>query len=319
VKQKSIVIVHANCPDGHTAAWLYKKFKGDADFVYANYGDKPPDVKGREVWMIDFSFPREVMIKDIIVPSLRTTVLDHHQTAQAALDKIHHDIRNMGIQRTGDVIQFDMTRSGAGMAFDYFEDELNKAKGFKAFRPHGDRKVKLVDYIEDRDLWKLKQPDTKAVSAWIFTQPYTFEAWDELEKTPIEEMARKGEAILKYIDLYGDKACAMARMEHVGGYAVPTINIAYMNCSDHVNKLLDKYPEAKFAVGYFRRGDGQWQFSLRSRADFDCSEVAKTYGGGGHKQAAGFQVDVLPWMEIQELQPEELAKGTSSAEPDTTN
>ena len=79
---------------------------------------------------------------------------------------------------------------------------------------------------------------------------------------------------------------------------MPTINLPYMNCSDHVNRLLlESWPDlgAQVAAGYFRRGDGKWQFSLRSTAPFDCSEIAKRFGGGGHPQAAGFTVDRLPW------------------------
>jgi nanoRNase/pAp phosphatase (c-di-AMP/oligoRNAs hydrolase) len=32
------------------------------------------------------------------------------------------------------------------------------------------------------------------------------------------------------------------------------------------------------------------EFSLRSVGDFDVSEIAKSFGGGGHKNAAGFKV-----------------------------
>jgi uncharacterized protein len=31
------------------------------------------------------------------------------------------------------------------------------------------------------------------------------------------------------------------------------------------------------------------QWGLGSMGDFDVSEIAKAYGGGGHKNAAGFQ------------------------------
>lgn len=37
-----------------------------------------------------------------------------------------------------------------------------------------------------------------------------------------------------------------------------------------------------------------WTFSLyTTKPEIDCNEIAKLYGGGGHKQAAGFQVDRL--------------------------
>jgi uncharacterized protein len=40
----------------------------------------------------------------------------------------------------------------------------------------------------------------------------------------------------------------------------------------------------------------KWTVSLYStRDDVDCGEIAKSFGGGGHKGAAGFQCDVLPF------------------------
>ena len=35
--------------------------------------------------------------------------------------------------------------------------------------------------------------------------------------------------------------------------------------------------------------DGKvWKFSIRSRGDIDCIPIAQKFGGGGHKNAAGF-------------------------------
>ncbi|MFN3821964.1 MAG: DHH family phosphoesterase, partial [bacterium] len=36
-------------------------------------------------------------------------------------------------------------------------------------------------------------------------------------------------------------------------------------------------------------GPGEWKVSLRSRVSLDVSKVAKFFGGGGHKKAAGFK------------------------------
>ena len=73
------------------------------------------------------------------------------------------------------------------------------------------------------------------------------------------------------------------------------MNIAHVNASEHLNGLLEKHADAPFVASYFRREDGLWQFSLRSRKGFDVSEIAKHYGGGGHAQAAGFTLTRLPW------------------------
>jgi phosphoesterase RecJ-like protein len=45
------------------------------------------------------------------------------------------------------------------------------------------------------------------------------------------------------------------------------------------------------AVIFFRKSDGdQYRVSLRSKGAIDVGAVAKQYGGGGHKNAAGCTV-----------------------------
>ena len=48
-------------------------------------------------------------------------------------------------------------------------------------------------------------------------------------------------------------------------------------------------------MSWFRHRDGNYIYSLRSRADsgIDVSAIAKKYGGGGHKNAAGFKLEYL--------------------------
>ena len=297
--RRPLVIYHSPCYDGHTAAWVFRKFRGEeADFVGVNYGKgvEPPDCKGRIVYCLDFCFDRDTMINKVIIPSQSTTVYDHHKTHEAALDGILEEIRHKkGLQRSGDKIVFDVSRSGAGITYDELEREHSKRTGFLTPRHGGRRPLWLVDYIEDRDIWAWKLPDSKAVAAYTTIVPMTFEDWDVLANAKIEDIVERGQAVQAYIEAYGNKACESARMEKIGNYKVPTINIQYMNCSEHVGKLAELHPTAKFAAGYYRSLTGSWKFSLRSRGDFDVSEVALKYGGGGHKAAAGFEVESLPW------------------------
>lgn len=59
------------------------------------------------------------------------------------------------------------------------------------------------------------------------------------------------------------------------------------------------------ALGWWQRFDGKFQFSLRSRGDIDVSEIAKKFGGGGHKNAAGFQLKTLPeWVVASPTRPD---------------
>ena len=49
-------------------------------------------------------------------------------------------------------------------------------------------------------------------------------------------------------------------------------------------------------ITFCRRSDRKWNVSLYStKADIDCGAIAKSFGGGGHKGAAGFQCTELPF------------------------
>lgn len=49
----------------------------------------------------------------------------------------------------------------------------------------------------------------------------------------------------------------------------------------------------------FHYADGQWYFSLyNENKEVDCSAIAKQFGGGGHKGAAGFRVNDIEFLKI---------------------
>jgi oligoribonuclease NrnB/cAMP/cGMP phosphodiesterase (DHH superfamily) len=199
-------------------------------------------------------------------------VIDHHKTAM-------EDCRDL------DFCIFNMERSGAGMAWEYFfYDE-----------PCPD----WILRIEDRDLWKFVYPDTKTIQAYISSLPLTFENWDELNNTPIETMVKNGKAIERYIESYCERAAQEARkIEWPPGVRGVTVNVPYQAASEMASYLLTQHKDCVFSMGWFQRGDGKVQFSLRSRGDYDVSEVAKMVGGGGHRSAAGFALPLGEALDI---------------------
>ena len=78
------------------------------------------------------------------------------------------------------------------------------------------------------------------------------------------------------------------------GTQVPVIrtNKHYL-ISDTCNRLCQKYPEHPFAANcYSQKSPKMEKWSLRSIGEFDVSLLATQFGGGGHKNAAGFTVDL---------------------------
>ena len=180
-------------------------------------------------------------------------------------------------------VLFDMERSGAGMAWDYFFPNIGRPK--------------LIDHIEDRDLWRFKLPHTRAISAALFSYPYDFDVWDELmrssffeEETTLARLAKDGEAIeRKHHKDVADLVEATKRRMVIAGISVPVANLPYIYSSDAGHLMAEGEP---FAACYWDTPDGR-VFSLRSQDDgADVSSVAVQYGGGGHARAAGFRMPI---------------------------
>ena len=287
-----LCIYHGNCDDGFGAAWVVRKAFGDGvQFVPGIYGKDPPDVADKNVLMVDFSFKRPVLEGMLQSGDARQAmtilILDHHKTAAADLAGIKHpeDSYDPATWRNrweswGEWpvrAIFDMDRSGAQLAWDYLFD--------------GEPRPKMIDYIGDRDLWRFALGDaTKQFSAALRTYPMTFEAWDEIAANP-EKLLAEGAVVLKAHTANITKFMADAYQDEVGGHRVPVVNVPYHYASDTAHALLQAYPDAPFTACWFKRGDGMVQWSLRSEdSRLDVSEIAKQFGGGGHRNAAGFQL-----------------------------
>jgi hypothetical protein len=266
----TLVIYHAGCPDGFAAAWSVWHEYGDwARYEPWQYGDEPPFRAAGEqrLVIVDFSFKRPVMERLIAEwPSL--ICLDHHKTAQADLEGLPG-------------CYFDMERSGAAMAWDYFSDGMP--------RPW------VIDYVQDRDLWRFALPNSREVSAWTMAQPHTFEAWDALAAGGVENAVRLGGAIRIHVAHYCEHMAKQTRLGRVGGLTMPVVNAPMFNVSDLLHAVCLEYSALNncpvAACAWWVRADGKVQHSLRSVGDIDVSEIAKQYGGGGHKNAAGFEAD----------------------------
>lgn len=267
-----ICLYHYPCQDGFTAAWAAWQVHPDWDFVPVKHGDPPPDVTGKFVYMLDFSYKRPIIL-EMAKQATFIRILDHHASAEKDLVDLPPNVW----------VQFDMSKSGARLSWDYFHGGLVK-----------DRPM-LIDYVEDRDLWKFRFPETKAVSSWLFSKDYDFDNWNYYAQIlddpdniiPVKNM---GEAILDKHNKDVVELLQNKYMIEIGGHSVWTANLPYTFASDAAGILAKNTP---FGSTYFYDGEG-FVFSLRSDSKgIDVSEVAGLYGGGGHKHAAGFKIKSL--------------------------
>jgi oligoribonuclease NrnB/cAMP/cGMP phosphodiesterase (DHH superfamily) len=255
-----IIISHKSCMDGMASAWVCKKRYPTAEVYFAQYGEPMPEIPYySSVIMVDFSYPREQLEKLHNQVEKRLIVLDHHKTAQKDLDGLPY-------------AQFDMNECGATLAWEYCFPDVERPL--------------ILDYVKDRDLWLWALPNSREVSAALQLHVQTFEDFNTLE---IDSLIKDGITILSYQRKMVNSLSDKAKIEDVGGYSVPTVNSPVLQ-SEIGERLLELYPQHPFAAIYFQLDLNTRVFSLRSRKDFDVSVVAKTFGGGGHAQAAGFKV-----------------------------
>ena len=243
-----------------TAAWAVWKALGDGDYVPANHGDAPPEVVGRDVVIVDFSYRRAIM-EQMHAEAKSLLVLDHHKSAQADLEGLPFAV-------------FDMQRSGAGMAWDWFHP--------------GQARPALVDLVEDGDLWRHALHGTKEFQLRLEMEPMDISNWDriaEMSNQKLEVFISEGAVLKRAFD--GEVALLLADRYVVtlageSGLAVNATSRYSSELGHHLAALSDSFGMV------WRQLDGKLKISLRSSGAYDVALLAAKFGGGGHRNAASF-------------------------------
>lgn len=248
---------HANCADGFGAAWSAWKVLGDsAGYHPVRHGDPMPPVplNGR-LAIVDFAYPRS-QLEELAERVEALVVLDHHLSAA-------QDLEGLPFAR------FDMKKSGARMAWEYWHpnEELPE----------------LLAYVEDRDLWNWALPESREVTLAVSQRVFDFQTWEKYE---VSQLKVEGRVLLTYQQSLVSRAVSKTYWTELDGFQIPVVNSLLFQ-SEIGDELCKRHREAPFAGVYYQRGDSE-AWSLRSIGDFDVSEVAARFGGGGHRNAAGF-------------------------------
>lgn len=276
-----LILYHGrNCPDGFgaaLAAWLY--YGDRAEYVGLDHGDVAtiddlPPVQGRAVYILDFSFANEVMAA-IDERAAKLVMLDHHKSAAEKLT---------GFACRCGVVHFDMGKSGARLAWEFFH-------------PH-EPVPALLQYVEDRDIWKWEFAESAAFLSALDMEAQGFERWREIAAFTPEQlqqfMARGAAMDEKFRKLAADIAEG-AQPLVFNGVAGLMVNAPGM-----FHSLVGDILSAK--TGTFglmwSAGDKGVKVGLRSQRNFDCIALAESMGGGGHAQACGFKMKVERLAEL---------------------
>ena len=321
---KPLVLYHANCADGFGAAFAAWTGLGDeAEYVPMQYGkedesfwrledgqfDSEFQILNREIYILDFSFSKWVM-EGLFSLAKCVVWLDHHASAfkehgftpnapgEPAVEPLtHHHV------------VLDNNKSGAMLAWEYFHP--------------GTEVPILIRHIDDYDRWQFKLEGTKEFNKALWSRaPWSFSGWKNLlgnnpahHLSMVLAMRTEGAAILRAHDqnvqsvVKGSaRECWIKAPEPIDlpGSFLDEVTQGWQglaaNCPPHLtsdvgHELANQ--SGTFGLLWSIDKDGQCKCSLRSNGGYDVSAIAKAFGGGGHAQAAGFEVPIttlLGWL-----------------------
>lgn len=267
-----LIIYHANCLDGYGSAFAAQHHFGEhgCELLAASHGEAVPECRDREVYLVDFSFSRAILTQ-ICTQAATVTIIDHHVSALKELEGLDQQQHNLRLI-------FEMQHSGAVLTWRWFF-------------PHQPVPELLLD-VEDRDLWNWQRPGSEIRTAAMMSYPYSYSQWRSWvsgEGTS-QQLQQEGEAINRFRSQMIERYKKRAVIGNVAGYQVPIVNCPSEIASELIGALSEGHP---FAAGYMDKG-GKRGWSLRSHGEQgeDVSLIAAGFGGGGHRNAAGFSTPI---------------------------
>lgn len=293
---RPLCIYHGGCDDGFAAAWCVRSALGnDVEFYPGVYQKEPPPHEGRDVLFVDFSYKRPVL-EAMAQRASSILILDHHKTAQEDLAGVEKAPRHIDWRDAAKIdggnnrmfALFDMERSGAVLAWDYFIGDGKAVAWSPAMVRHN---RDFIEYIQDRDLWRKQLPNGDEFTIALRSYPQDFKVWDDLVRRGPKDLIVEGRSLQRYYRLRVEELKRSAYQATLAGHPIWIANAPYFAASEVAGDLAER--GLAFGACYFEAEGGRFQYSLRSRGDFDVSAIALRFGGGGHKAAAGFSTNQL--------------------------
>jgi hypothetical protein len=278
---RSVCIYHAGCPDGFGAAWAAWRAWGERGVTIARGHDdalRASDFSGDFVLFADIAPPARAY-RPLAQHVAQLVVLDHHVSALRAFEADPFLARELA--DAGHRVRFDLSRSGAALAWEAL---------------HPDEPLPgLLAYVEDQDLWQWKLPRSREINAAIASYPREFSAWDALASASLDELAEQGTPILRAQRMDVARALATTQPLAVGALRVEAVNARTLRAE--IGHALAERARYGAPCGAVYRVEGRRvDVSLYSIGELDVAALATSLGGGGHKNAAGFSVDLADWL-----------------------
>ncbi|MBW2712874.1 MAG: hypothetical protein JRC77_03900 [Deltaproteobacteria bacterium] len=273
---------HAGCPDGLGAALAVKLAWGDEVRLTAHGHEDAVSTDEAEdalVIYVDIA-PTNEVLRAIAPVAEQIIVLDHHASSKRRFESDPELAPYM--EELGHVVHFDLTRSGAVLAWEYFHPD----------EPLPD----LYRYVQDQDLWDWDLPQSREVNAAIGSYPQQFEVWENFIENGISNLAEEGRALVRANRAEVARALKSAHVAFINGERIEAVN-----CTTHTRSAIghELAARARFDKSWgliYRVTAQRVHCSIYSIGELDVSKVAVRFGGGGHPNASGFNLNLEHWL-----------------------
>lgn len=274
---KTLIIYHKGCSDGLLAAAIAKHYytgngNYNVEYVGVNVARLAQEIDtlppADAVLSFDLSYTREAYDK-LAAKYTAFSIHDHHI---ATLQNI----------RSIKGLRFSNDMSGAMLAWTFYYGEKPAPA--------------IVKYVEDRDLWRNALPRCEELIAWLYPEmSRDFDGgkldrwlWYLDDDSWVENAVEIGKDRLAQKKAIVDNAVRQAAVVMLDGKRA-----AVCNSREYVSEIgeaMCKTLPCDYAMVWsYNHANGDLRVSLRSTdSGADVNMVAKTYGGGGHRNAAGF-------------------------------
>jgi oligoribonuclease NrnB/cAMP/cGMP phosphodiesterase (DHH superfamily) len=158
-----------------------------------------------------------------------------------------------------------------------------------------------IRVLGDYDAWRMQEkelclPFYEGLKLEEQSPSNPWNIWQALLKDQTDSLAtsvaERGRTATRYRDNYcGELRTAFGYETTIGDNRAYALN-AYRFGSQGFGEKMNEYP---VCIAYIHNGR-RFTVSLYSET-VDVSLIAKSFGGGGHKGAAGFICDTLPWLD----------------------
>jgi len=273
-----ICFYHSADLDGHCSGAIVKKFIPNCQLFGIDYNDNfPYELINNQtiIYMVDFSLPiRQMQKLKLLCKEL--IWIDHHIS-------IISDVNSTNFKCNGIL---DINYAASLLTWKYFNNN---------------NIPEPIQLIANYDIWdhtnELTVPFQYGLKTEYDTTPNNQELWSKLFNNEFIKYIEIGKYILKYEEIQNIKLCKkLAFSSTLNG--LPAMCINAIGNSKIFNSIWDEYKSThKLMLTFIKLKDSNtWKISIyTTHDDIDCSEIAKSFGGGGHKKAAGFCITELPF------------------------